>query len=89
MCLLGCTHYPLLEPLLRRLLPMQISLVDSAASTAQVVAKELRAFDQPSAGFAMPEVHFFATDSVEKFRALGERFLGKRIERVELISLPE
>ena len=87
--LLGCTHYPLLEPLLRRLLPMQISLVDSAASTAQVVAKELRAFDHPSAGFAMPEVHFFATDSVEKFRALGERFLGKRIEKVELISLPE
>src|SRR5438045_5435455 len=87
--LLGCTHYPLLEPLLGRLLPKEISLVDSAASTAQVVAKELRADGSPTAKVGAPEIEFFATDSVEKFRALGERFLGKRIERVELISLPE
>src|SRR5256714_3936656 len=87
--LLGCTHYPLLEPLLRRLLPKEISLVDSAASTAQVVAKELRDSEQPTSKLGTPEIRFFATDSVEKFRALGERFLGKRIEKVELISLPE
>ena len=87
--LLGCTHYPLLEPLLRRLVPRQISLVDSAASTAQVVAKEVRALDQATAKIGATEIQFFATDSVEKFRALGERFLGKRIDKVELISLPE
>ena len=87
--LLGCTHYPLLEPLLRRLLPQQISLVDSAASTAQVVAKEVRARDQATSNLGMPEIQFFATDSVEKFRALGERFLGRKINGVELISLPE
>lgn len=87
--LLGCTHYPLLEPLLRRLLPKEISLVDSAASTAQVVAKELRNLDEQTSEVRTPEIKFYATDSVEKFRTLGERFLGKRIERVELISLPE
>jgi glutamate racemase len=87
--LLGCTHYPLLEPMLRRLLPQQISLVDSAASTAQVVAKEVRALDQPTSKVGMPDMQFFATDSVEKFRALGERFLGRKINGVELISLPE
>ena len=87
--LLGCTHYPLLEPLLRRVLPKEISLVDSAASTAQVVAKEVQALDQRTSNLGTPEIQFFATDSVEKFRILGERFLGKRIEKVELISLAE
>jgi glutamate racemase len=87
--LLGCTHYPLLEPLLRRLLPQEISLVDSAASTAQVVAKQLRSLDEPTSKVGAPEIQFFATDSVEKFRALGERFLGRKINGVELISLPE
>jgi glutamate racemase len=34
-----------------------------------------------------PTCHFFATDSVEKFRTLGSRFLGRPIEKVELIDL--
>src|SRR5438045_1986433 len=34
---LGCTHYPLIKPLLRRLAPPHVSVVDSAESTAQVV----------------------------------------------------
>src|SRR6266853_1935845 len=38
---LGCTHYPLIKPLLRRLAPPHVTIVDSAESTAQVV-KDLR-----------------------------------------------
>ena len=38
---LACTHYPLLAPLLRRLVPEQMQIVDSAASTARVVRKML------------------------------------------------
>jgi len=35
---LGCTHYPLLKPLLRRLVPAHVAIVDSADSTAQVIS---------------------------------------------------
>ena len=35
---LGCTHYPLLKPLLHRVAPPQVSIVDSAESTARAVA---------------------------------------------------
>src|SRR5580765_168156 len=35
---LGCTHYPLLKPLLHRVTPGHVSIVDSAESTARAVA---------------------------------------------------
>src|ERR1700685_2365392 len=39
---LGCTHYPLLKPLLHRVAPEGVSIVDSAESTARAVAEQLR-----------------------------------------------
>ena len=84
---LGCTHYPLLKPLLRRVLPDAMQLVDSAEATAQAVANRLALRKKPSR--RDPQARFFATDSVEKFQLLGSRFLGRQIEKVELITLSE
>jgi len=84
---LGCTHYPLLKPLLRRVLPAEMQLVDSAQATAQDLAARLKFGGSPSP--TPRKVQFFATDSVEKFGALGSRFLEMPIDRVELITLPE
>ena len=90
---LGCTHYPLLKPLLRRVAPEHVSIVDSAESTARAVASHLQQL-VPAAGDAeerrvLPRLKFFATDSVEKFRRLGERFLGHAIEAVQHVDLKE
>ena len=90
--LLGCTHYPLLAPLLRRVAPAHVAIVDSAQSTAHVVADQLARDPQPAAPAGdntAPNVSFFATDSVEKFRRLGARFLGQPIQNVEHIDLKE
>ena len=38
---LGCTHYPLIKPLLHRVAPPHVTIVDSAESTAQFVAEKL------------------------------------------------
>jgi glutamate racemase len=90
---LGCTHYPLIKPLLRRVAPPHVSIVDSAESTAHVVAVQLRI--QPletSAGpehRSAPRIRFFATDSVEKFRYLGARFMGHPIDDVQHVDLKE
>jgi glutamate racemase len=81
---LGCTHYPLLRPLLRRVVPPQVEIVDSAESTAAKVAEMLgknRAPGQPG------ELRCYATDSVEKFRRLGGKFLGCPIENIELVDI--
>jgi glutamate racemase len=82
--LLGCTHYPLLRPLLRRVAPEQVEIVDSAESTA---ARVLESFKNIS-GEAQPgRLRCYATDSVEKFRRLGGRFLGCPIEDIELVDI--
>ena len=90
---LGCTHYPLLKPLLHRLVPDHVTIVDSAGSTAQVVAQLLRqGLPKVSPGAerrGRPRLKFFVTDSVEKFRRLGARFLGSPIEDVEHVELKE
>jgi len=93
---LGCTHYPLLKPLLRRLAPGHVAIVDSADSTADAVAGLLAS--APISPFsqardlerrAEARLKFFATDSAEKFRALGQRFLGHPITAVSHVHLKE
>jgi glutamate racemase len=80
---LGCTHYPLLRPLLRRVVPPQVQIVDSAESTAHAVARQVSSASTGKTG----SLRCFATDSVEKFQRLGGRFLGRPLEKVELIDI--
>jgi glutamate racemase len=91
--LLGCTHYPLIAPLLRRVAPPHVKIVDSAESTAHVVRDLLQATEIRTGAEEerrkSPRVKFFATDSVEKFRRLGARFLGREIREVEHVDLKE
>jgi glutamate racemase len=86
---LGCTHYPLIKPLLRRLAPPQVTVVDSAESTAQVVKELLRQNNTQGEKHGSPSLKFFATDSVEKFQRLGARFLDRPISDVEHVDLRE
>ena len=92
--LLGCTHYPLLQPLLERVLRRHfppapglaaMRILDSAAATANRVAARFPG--TPAAASAPPVCRFFATDSVEKFQRLGSSFLGQAISRVQLVDL--
>src|SRR5215469_2264320 len=77
---LGCTHYPLLRTLLRRVAPARMEIVDSAESTAARVVELLeKKADQSQPG----GLRCYATDSVEKFKRLGGKFLGWAIENVE------
>jgi glutamate racemase len=89
---LGCTHYPLIKPLLRRVAPEHIAIVDSAESTAQNVVRQLQVGTLPSTKSerrSPPGLRFFATDSAEKFRRMGTRFLGLPVEDVVHVDLKE
>lgn len=91
--LLGCTHYPLIKPVLHRVAPQHVTIVDSAESTARAVCRKMQ---EDSLDGALgderresPRMNFFVTDSVEKFQRLGPAFLGHAIERVEHVDLKE
>jgi glutamate racemase len=85
---LGCTHYPLIKPVLRRTAPPHVKIVDSADSTADAV-KGLLDGRFPASQTGSPQLKFFATDSAEKFRRLGAQFLGRPIDDVLHVDLPE
>jgi glutamate racemase len=90
---LGCTHYPLLRAVIRRAVPPALQVIDSAEVTANQAASQLLAAGllQSANDRQYPptpqSVHFYATDSTEKFKVLGERFLGREIAHVELVDL--
>jgi glutamate racemase len=90
---LGCTHYPLIKPLLRRVAPEHVLIVDSAESTAHAVAERLRIAPlhspDESEKRVVPRLKFFATDSAEKFKKMGTRFLGRPVEDVLHVDLKE
>jgi glutamate racemase len=87
---LGCTHYPLLRPLIERAVPAGMKVIDSAESTADAAARLFNGRTRPSdttRNNQSTEIHCFATDSVEKFERLGSRFLGRPVGKVQLIDL--
>jgi glutamate racemase len=86
--LLGCTHYPLLKPLIEATLrnlhhPMRI--IDSAGATAGAVATLLPRAATPLS--PTPDCEFYATDSIAKFQRLGSAFLGHPLPNVHLLDL--
>jgi glutamate racemase len=83
---LGCTHYPLIKHVLRKVAPHHVTIVDSAESTAHVVAEKLGGLSTTS---EPSRLSFFATDSAEKFQRLGSKFLGRAIGSVEHVDLKE
>lgn len=83
---LGCTHYPLLAPLLQRLAGQETLLVDSAESVARQVADELDTTSKAPAG-STPEHHFCVTDNGERFARIAGLVLGDPQVSLELVEV--
>lgn len=84
---LGCTHYPLLKPLLSRVLGDSVRLIDSAEETAAAAQRELDASGLLADGTRPPTHTFVISDDEPHFRSVGARFLGERLQQVEVVPL--
>jgi glutamate racemase len=84
---LGCTHYPLLKPLLRDVLGPSVRLIDSAEETAAETARTLADASLSANSDADPTYRFVASDDPLQFLQLGQRFLGGTMEGVEIRTL--
>ncbi|MCE0722660.1 MULTISPECIES: glutamate racemase [Legionella] len=88
--LLGCTHFPVFKPLLNKLLPQGVTVVDSAHATAlalhQLLEKQDLLNDVPSLS---SKVAYLVTDSIKRFQIVGEIFLGERLalDNIELVDV--
>ena len=83
---LGCTHFPVLSAAVRAILPQHVTLVDSAATVAAAVARQLPAAASPS---GRGSVTWLATDGAARFARVSAVFLGQalRPEDIEIIDL--
>jgi glutamate racemase len=84
---LGCTHYPLLRPLLQRVMGPDVRLIDSGEETALVVASVLRERGLEAPGGGPAEHRFAVSDDEARFRQVGMRFIGERLGRAEVVPL--
>jgi glutamate racemase len=80
---LGCTHYPLLKPLLKEVVGPGVRLVDSATTTAQLAATRLQTLGLMRTQTARPDYRYVVTDVPLRFQTIGERFLGRSLGQVE------
>jgi glutamate racemase len=87
--ILGCTHYPLIRPVLERVFGRATTLVFSAEETAREVSETLERKGIENDSAREGGTRFLTTGSPEEFRALGERFLHLPIDRVEQVAISE
>ncbi|HHT93106.1 MAG TPA: glutamate racemase [Clostridiaceae bacterium] len=84
--ILGCTHYPMLQNVIRKVLGESVTLVNSAVEVANAVKKlldknGLQGHNEKS------EIKYFTSDSIDKFASLGNMFLGLEMDNVERINI--
>ena len=83
---LGCTHYPLLKPLLQEVAGPGVALVDSAEAMAEQAAKLLQRRGLENPGLEPPRHDYYVTDVPLRFQSIGERFLGRTLHPVHVVK---
>ena len=86
--ILGCTHYPLIQPMLQRMLGPDVKLVSSGAALARQVEHALSTRNLQNPQEDEGEYRFLCTGDTEAFEQAGTRFLQMPIERVEHVAFP-
>ncbi|MDK9699848.1 MAG: glutamate racemase [bacterium] len=87
--LLGCTHYPLLKPILAEMLP-DITIIDSAEATAAVVATELAVRQLRVDALCQdnePQFTIAFTDTGGNTVEIAERFLGEPLPHIVTVTI--
>jgi len=84
---LGCTHYPILKPLIQKIAGAKVKVIDSGQQCAEDVARRLRSAgllrgDNMSGG----SIRCFVTDDSPRFKVLASRFIGHAIDPPKWVS---
>ena len=79
--ILGCTHYPLLKPVITRIMGQQVHLVDSAETVARELENSLKHLNTRTLKhFGVPKHEFYVSKKTPKFQEIAENWLGQEIQ---------
>ncbi|NLL05254.1 MAG: glutamate racemase [Clostridiaceae bacterium] len=84
---LGCTHYPLLQNTIQRVMGDEVKLVNSALEVAKVVKEGIDAYNMERDEKVSPVYRYYTSDSVEKFESLGNSILNSKIHSAEKVDI--
>jgi glutamate racemase len=84
---LGCTHYPLLKPMLQEIVGQEVKLIDSAEAMADITADLINKEKLANSSRKPADYLFCVTDVPYRFQTIGEKFLGRALSCVEMVSL--
>ena len=87
--ILGCTHYPIIRPILQRVFGRDVTLVFSAEETAREVAETLARKGVENDATREGTYRFVTTGDTDVFRTMGARFLQLPIKEVEHVELAD
>jgi glutamate racemase len=84
---LGCTHYPILRPVIAEVMGPEVKLIDSGDAVADEVAAALADRGLLRVADEQAPLRFYVTDTAERFRRVAERFLEAPIDHVEAVDV--
>jgi glutamate racemase len=85
--ILGCTHYPLVAPMLQRILGRDVRLVSGGHAVAAAVQRTLTSAGLARESNSEGTYDFLCTGDVEAFHAVGTRFLQMPLGEVERVDI--
>jgi glutamate racemase len=86
--ILGCTHYPLVAPMLQRILGRDVRLVSGGHAVAAAAQRALESGSLIRSSGGEGDYRFLCTGEAGSFRDLGTRFLQMPLGTVERIEVP-
>lgn len=84
--ILGCTHYPLLEPIIKNVMGRDVTVISSGEETAREVSTVLYHNNMLATGQSKPEHHYFTTGSTHIFSRIASKWLGRKVTNVTTIK---
>lgn len=84
--ILGCTHYPLLKPVIKQVMGPQVTLIDSAKQVAMEVKRILANEGMLNASRSRSHREFYVSDNPQWFSELASRFLGQSVKGVRKVN---
>ncbi|HHW54393.1 MAG: glutamate racemase [bacterium] len=84
---LGCTHYPHLLRVIRKVIGPDIKIVDPAVATVVTLREILRERGLLAPAGTVPKHRFYTSADPEHFRRLGQQLLGFPMEHVEQVPV--
>ncbi|WP_221566324.1 glutamate racemase [Alkalihalobacillus sp. TS-13] len=85
--ILGCTHYPILAPVIKKVMGTNVQIISSGAETAREVSTILYYSNRLYSGAGLPEHRFFTTGSSQIFNRLSSEWFDQSVKHIEHIEL--